>query len=449
VRDVREGEAMSGARKDGAGSTDALSKALRMAEAAAEVGEDLGIEAPRTGDASPGPYGRAGSAFDEDNVPMPRTSEPKGDPYCESGACPHCAEHMRKVSETPSPDDADLARRFWQRFYAIDVHRNDRPHEDVTIPLVLDLIAEVRCHALDNPEPVRPTATAPGVRADMPPLQPGDIVVATKGMRMGEIGTVVRYECDAPNGERQYRVEYHGVRECLTLEPFLLRVTNRLPNVPPLTCLECEESSNTRSPREMTCCAGCYAVLESRLTALLEAGAGRERPTNELEDLRVAFRSMTQQLDAIIPAAMAVLRDARDEGRADCRDSVDEEHIERLRQSIYAKYPKAEPADCASPTKENETCTESQASLTGSSSRPVPADTASSVTRSEWDASAADARSTPPTSEAADSSGPVTSFEGLEIQGETDVLLYIRVPKKRWQAFQEWERTANPLPKEK
>jgi hypothetical protein len=295
----------------------------------------------------------------------------------------------------------------------------------------------------------RPTATAPGVRADMPPLQPGDIVVATKGMRMGEIGTVVRYECDAPNGERQYRVEYHGVRECLTLEPFLLRVTNRLPNVPPLTCLECEESSNTRSPREMTCCAGCYAVLESRLTALLEAGAGRERPTNELEDLRVAFRSMTQQLDAIIPAAMAVLRDARDEGRADCRDSVDEEHIERLRQSIYAKYPKAEPADCASPTKENETCTESQASLTGSSSRPVPADTASSVTRSEWDASAADARSTPPTSEAADSSGPVTSFEGLEIQGETDVLLYIRVPKKRWQAFQEWERTANPLPKEK
>jgi hypothetical protein len=41
---------MSGARKDGAGSTDAPSKALRMAEAAAEVGEDLGIEAPRTGD---------------------------------------------------------------------------------------------------------------------------------------------------------------------------------------------------------------------------------------------------------------------------------------------------------------------------------------------------------------------------------------------------------------
>jgi hypothetical protein len=51
LRDVREGEAMSGARKDGAGTTDASSKALRMAEAAAEVGEDLGIEAPRTGDA--------------------------------------------------------------------------------------------------------------------------------------------------------------------------------------------------------------------------------------------------------------------------------------------------------------------------------------------------------------------------------------------------------------
>jgi hypothetical protein len=47
-----------------------------------------------------------------------------------------------------------------------------------------------------------------------------------------------------------------------------------------------------------------------------------------------------------------------------------------------------------------------------------------------------------PTKGTADSSGPVTSFEGLEIQGETDVLLYIRVPKKRWQAFQEWERTA-------
>jgi hypothetical protein len=54
MRDVREGEAMSGARKDGAGSTDAPSKALRMAEAAAEVGEDLGIEAPRTGDACSG-----------------------------------------------------------------------------------------------------------------------------------------------------------------------------------------------------------------------------------------------------------------------------------------------------------------------------------------------------------------------------------------------------------
>jgi hypothetical protein len=47
-----------------------------------------------------------------------------------------------------------------------------------------------------------------------------------------------------------------------------------------------------------------------------------------------------------------------------------------------------------------------------------------------------------PTNEGSHSSGPVTSFEGLEIQGETDVLLYIRVPKKRWQAFQEWERTA-------
>jgi hypothetical protein len=70
---------MSGARKDGAGSTDAPSKALRMAEAAAEVGEDLGIEAPRTGDASPGPYGRAGSAFDEDNVPMPRTSDDRAE----------------------------------------------------------------------------------------------------------------------------------------------------------------------------------------------------------------------------------------------------------------------------------------------------------------------------------------------------------------------------------
>jgi uncharacterized protein (DUF433 family) len=42
---------MSGARKDGAVSTEAPSKALRMAEAAAEVGEDLGIEAPRTGEA--------------------------------------------------------------------------------------------------------------------------------------------------------------------------------------------------------------------------------------------------------------------------------------------------------------------------------------------------------------------------------------------------------------
>jgi hypothetical protein len=68
-------------------------------------------------------------------------------------------EAQEPRTETPIPSDADLARRFWQRFYAIDVHRNDRPHEDVTIPLVLDLIAEVRCHALDNPEPVRPTAT--------------------------------------------------------------------------------------------------------------------------------------------------------------------------------------------------------------------------------------------------------------------------------------------------
>jgi hypothetical protein len=106
MRDVREGEAMSGARKDGAGSTDAPSKALRMAEAAAEVGEDLGIEAPRTGDASPGPYGRAGSAFDEDNVPMPRTSDVRHSSTCIAGISPGadctCTEGLyTQTSRTP------------------------------------------------------------------------------------------------------------------------------------------------------------------------------------------------------------------------------------------------------------------------------------------------------------------------------------------------------------
>jgi hypothetical protein len=97
---------MSGARKDGAGSTDAPSKALRMAEAAAEVGEDLGIEAPRTGDASPGPYGRAGSAFDEDNVPMPRTSDVRHSSTCIAGISPGadctCTEGLyTQTSRTP------------------------------------------------------------------------------------------------------------------------------------------------------------------------------------------------------------------------------------------------------------------------------------------------------------------------------------------------------------
>lgn len=42
------------------------------------------------------------------------------------------------------PDDVERARQFWKRFYILSPFQNDRPHEDVTVPLVLDLIDEIR-----------------------------------------------------------------------------------------------------------------------------------------------------------------------------------------------------------------------------------------------------------------------------------------------------------------
>jgi hypothetical protein len=101
---------MSGARKDGAGSTDAKHSGeidWLCTHCRVETKQSFkpGIWAgpdcsntpghnwvSRTGDASPGPYGRAGSAFDEDNVPMPRTSEAVSGP---TSAAPKRVEFWR------------------------------------------------------------------------------------------------------------------------------------------------------------------------------------------------------------------------------------------------------------------------------------------------------------------------------------------------------------------
>lgn len=42
-----------------------------------------------------------------------------------------------RVTNDAIPSDVDLARGFWERFYALSPFQTDRPHEDVTIPLVL------------------------------------------------------------------------------------------------------------------------------------------------------------------------------------------------------------------------------------------------------------------------------------------------------------------------
>ncbi len=40
--------------------------------------------------------------------------------------------------------DEDLARLFWQHFYALSPFQENRPHEDVTVPLFVEFLAKAR-----------------------------------------------------------------------------------------------------------------------------------------------------------------------------------------------------------------------------------------------------------------------------------------------------------------